>query len=114
LADAPLRIASMRLEQSARWIVRTLSAWFVRLWADDAGSVIAAEYLLLGSIVSLGGVGGLVAMRDSMNDGYREFGESMRELRPATSMQAPRGLLPRAHAESIAEHSPVLAIDVIP
>jgi hypothetical protein len=71
--------------------VSAMRSLLTRLWSDDTGSVIATEYLMLGSIVSLGGIGGLVAMRDSMNDGYREFGESVREIRPALQLSGAPG-----------------------
>ena len=35
---------------------------FVRLWEDESGSVIATEYLMLGSIVALGSVAGMAEM----------------------------------------------------
>lgn len=54
-----------------------------RFWADECGSVIAVEYLMLGSIVAAGSATGMVAMRDSMNDEMREFGGSVREIRQA-------------------------------
>jgi len=51
-----------------------------KLWADDAGSVIATEYLALGSIVGLGTIAGLQAMRDATNDEMREYGNSVRSF----------------------------------
>jgi Flp pilus assembly pilin Flp len=54
-----------------------------RFWADECGSVLAMEYLMLGSIVAVGGVTGLVSMRDSMNNEMKEFGSSVREVRQA-------------------------------
>lgn len=53
---------------------------FLRLWHDEAGSVIATEYLMLGSIVGLGGAAGLTQMRDSVNAEYAELGQSVRGL----------------------------------
>ena len=54
-----------------------------RFWADECGAVIATEYLMLGSIVAVGGATGLVSMRDSMNNEMKEFGTSVREVRQA-------------------------------
>lgn len=51
-----------------------------RLWQDDAGAVITAEYLALGSIVALGGVSGLVAMRDASVAEMEEYGRSIRSV----------------------------------
>jgi Flp pilus assembly pilin Flp len=59
------------------------------LWADECGAVIATEYLMLGSIVAVGGTTGLVAMRDAMTSEYQEFGNSVREVRQA---HTPAGL----------------------
>lgn len=54
-----------------------------KFWADECGAVVAMEYLMLGSIVAVGGVTGLVSMRDSMNNEMVEFGNSVREVRQA-------------------------------
>lgn len=54
-----------------------------KFWADEEGGVLATEYLMLGTIVAVGGTSGLVAMRDSMNSEFKEFGESVHEVRQA-------------------------------
>ncbi|MCS7272446.1 MAG: hypothetical protein NZ703_15285, partial [Gemmataceae bacterium] len=46
------------------------------------------EYLMLGSIVAAGGVGGMVAMRDAMIDEFKEFGQTTREIRQVYTQQA--------------------------
>jgi Flp pilus assembly pilin Flp len=66
-----------------------------KLWADECGAVIATEYLMLGSIVAVGGTTGLVAMRDAMTSEYQEFGTSVREVRQANT---PAGLTPKKAA----------------
>ena len=53
----------------------------VQFWIDESGSVLAAEYLLLGSIVAMGSAAGLASVRDSMNDECREWGNSVHETR---------------------------------
>lgn len=58
-----------------------------KLWADEAGAVIATEYLMLGSIVAAGGATGLASMRDAMVSEYQEFGQSVREIRQAYTPQ---------------------------
>jgi hypothetical protein len=63
----------------------------IRLWADEAGAIIATEYLMLGSIVAMGAAGGMVAMRDSIVDEYKEFGQGVREMRQSYSAPAQRG-----------------------
>jgi Flp pilus assembly pilin Flp len=62
-----------------------------RLWNDETGSIVATEYLMLGTIVSLGGAAGLATVRDSMNDEYKEFGASVREVRQSYSYPSRKG-----------------------
>lgn len=50
------------------------------LWADETGAVLATEYLTLGSIVALGSAAGLTAVKDSMVEEYKDFGNSIREV----------------------------------
>ena len=64
---------------------------FFRLWNDESGAVIATEYLLLGSIVSLGSASGMVAMRDSVVDEYKELGQGVRDIRHTKSQPASGG-----------------------
>lgn len=56
---------------------------FRKLWKDEDGAVIAAEYLMLGSIVAAGSATGLAAMRDAMISEYKDFGRSVGEVRRA-------------------------------
>lgn len=56
-----------------------------KLWNDDCGAIVTAEYLTLGSVVVLGGVGGLSMMRDSVNSEMQEFGNSVRSIRQSYS-----------------------------
>lgn len=56
-----------------------------KLWQDDSGAVLSAEYLILGSVVVLGGVGGLMAMSESVNSEMGEFGKSVRQIRQSYS-----------------------------
>jgi len=60
----------------------------IKLWHDESGAIVATEYLMLGSIVAAGGVGGMVAMRDAMIDEFREFGQTTREIRQAYTQEA--------------------------
>ena len=59
---------------------------FAQLWQDENGAVLSTEYLMLGSIVAMGAASGMAAMRDSMNDEFKEFGQSSRELRQSYSI----------------------------
>lgn len=63
---------------------------FARLWTDDAGAVIATEYLMLGSLVAAGSATGMVAMRDSVIDEYKELGQSVRDIRQQHGVPAAR------------------------
>lgn len=60
----------------------------MQLWKDESGAVVATEYLMLGSIVAAGGVGGMVAMRDAVIEEFKEFGQTTHELRQAYTQQA--------------------------
>jgi hypothetical protein len=51
-----------------------------KLWNDDAGSVIAAEYLALAGIVAMGGVAGLEAVRSATVDESQEVAKSIRAM----------------------------------
>lgn len=61
-----------------------------RLWADDAGAVIASEYLLLGVVVVLGGSAGLVAIRDQSVASMEDYGRSVRSIGQAYTVPAVR------------------------
>jgi len=63
----------------------------VRLWNDEAGAVIATEYLMLGSVVALGSASGMAAMRDAVNDEYKDMGQSVHEARQAYAIPAANG-----------------------
>ena len=53
---------------------------FRRLWADDAGSVIATEYVLLAGLVTFGAAAGLVEVRNAVNANLRDVGQSIRAV----------------------------------
>ncbi len=53
----------------------------IKLWKDEDGAVIAAEYLLLGSVVTVGAVSGLSAMRDSVESEFKSFAGEVQEAR---------------------------------
>lgn len=61
------------------------------LWHDEAGSVLATEYLMLGTIVTIGTATGLAAVRDSINDEYAEYGQQVRQIRQSYSVPARHG-----------------------
>jgi len=80
-------------------MIRQLMA---RLWNDEAGSVIATEYLMLGTVVALGSAGGMVTVRDSINDEYAEFGNSVRDVRQASMQSVPRAVKGKAVRPAVA------------
>jgi hypothetical protein len=52
-----------------------------QLWHDDCGGIITAEYLMLGSVLTIGTVSGMTAMRDATVEEMRESGNTMRPVR---------------------------------
>lgn len=67
-----------------------LRALFLRLWKDESG-VVATEYLLLGSVVTLGSVAGMAEMRDMTNNEFKDLGQSIHQTRQAYTLPALRG-----------------------
>ncbi len=53
----------------------------MKLLKDEDGAIIAAEYLLLGSIVAIGAVAGMVEIRDSIKNEYQDLGNQIKEVR---------------------------------
>lgn len=58
-----------------------------KLWQDDAGAVLTTEYLMLGTLVTLGGASGMAAMSDSINSEMREYGNAVRQMRQSYSVR---------------------------
>jgi hypothetical protein len=52
-----------------------------QLWQDDCGGIITSEYLLLGSILTLGTVSGMANLRDATVSEMSEMGGTMRAVR---------------------------------
>ncbi len=76
-----------------------------RLWNDESGSIIATEYLMLGTVVALGSATGMVTVRDSINEEYQEYGNTVREVRQAHTKGLPKGKTPPASATSLTDMS---------
>jgi hypothetical protein len=85
-------------------VLRTL---FVRLWNDEAGAVLSTEYLMLASVLSAGGVAGMVEMRDAVTDEYREAGRDVRELRRNHMPQPAQGTSAGATKSQMTNGPPV-------
>jgi hypothetical protein len=66
----------------------TVSLLARRFWEDDCGAVITSEYLLLGSVVTLGGVSGLAAMSNSVNQEMAEYGKAVGAVSQAYAVAA--------------------------
>ena len=60
-----------------------------QLWNDDCGAIIAAEYIMLGSVLMLGTAQGLATLRDSTNQELQEMGSAVRETRQHYTPQLP-------------------------
>jgi Flp pilus assembly pilin Flp len=46
---------------------------FLKLWKDDAGAIIAAEYLFIATILVIGIIAGLANVRDAINTELSEL-----------------------------------------
>ena len=51
-----------------------------RLWNDEAGAVVSIELVLVGSVLLLGLIVGLAALRDSVNNELADLGSAVDEL----------------------------------
>ena len=51
-----------------------------KLWADDAGALIAAEFLFVATILVIGTVVGLAQLRDAVNVELTELGNAIMAL----------------------------------
>jgi len=86
-----------------------LKTLFMRLWKDESGAIIATEYLMLGSIVVAGAAVGMASMRDSVVDEYKEFGNTVRDVRQSYSTPVNHGAVGKAggsNATNTAANSP--------
>ena len=64
---------------------------FKKLWQDDAGSVIATEYLALAGIVALGGVAGLQSLRDATIAESTELANGIRTINQSYQIDGQQG-----------------------
>jgi|SRR5581483_157396 len=53
---------------------------FARLWADDAGALIASEFLFLTTTLVIGTVVGQASVRNAVNAEFAEFGSTLTGL----------------------------------
>lgn len=52
-----------------------------KLWHDDCGAIITAEYMMVFGIMTLGAAQGLSSMRDAATQEMQETGAAVREAR---------------------------------
>ena len=57
-----------------------------RLWADDSGSVLTTEYLILGTLVSIGAGAGLNAVNVAVNRQAEQFSAAVVAINPSYSV----------------------------
>jgi hypothetical protein len=57
-----------------------LNTLFARFWADDAGALIASEFLFLATTLVIGTVVGQSSLRSAVNTEFAEFGNSLLAL----------------------------------
>jgi len=57
-----------------------INSLMTRFWADDCGAVLTTEYLLLGSIMTLGAATGLNAMKDATVKECENYAQSVSTL----------------------------------
>lgn len=86
-----------------------LYALLTRLWNDEAGSILATEYLMLGTIVGVGSAAGLATVRDSINEEYKEFGNTVRDVRQSYSVPMKKGGSGSANGTTVVDPSNPLA-----
>jgi hypothetical protein len=56
-----------------------------RLWSDDCGALVAAEWVFVGTILVLGVITGLVAVRQAVNSELTEFAQAVTALNQSYS-----------------------------
>lgn len=76
----------------------------VKFWNDECGAVLSTEYLMLGTVVAVGGASGMAAMRDSVSDEFREYGQSVREVRQAYNVNTRSGGGAQARGTAVSDN----------
>jgi len=61
------------------------------LWADQSGSVVSAELVLVGTVVTAGAVTGLQSVASSLNDELRDVSQAIRKVDQSYSYRGMRG-----------------------
>ena len=62
-----------------------------KMWADDCGSVLAAEYLIVGTVAIAGATLALDSARRAVNDQAQQFAASVTAINQSYSAPAQRG-----------------------
>jgi Flp pilus assembly pilin Flp len=62
-----------------------------KLWSDDQGALIATEYLFVSTIIVIGIVVGLTAVRDAVNAELTVLGDAILALNPSYTVSGTTG-----------------------
>lgn len=57
-----------------------MTTTFKKLWADDRGALLSAEWVFMGTILVIGVTAGLVSVRNGVDAELSEFGNAMTSL----------------------------------
>lgn len=63
----------------------------LKLWNDDAGAIIAAEYLFFATILVIGVIVGLASVRDAINNELAELANAYLALSQAYTLSGQSG-----------------------
>lgn len=71
-----------------------MTSYAKKLWSDDAGAIIAAEYLFVVTILVIGTIVGLASVREAINTELTEVGNALLALSQGftiSGIQGPNG-----------------------
>lgn len=60
---------------------------FARLWSDDSGAILSAEYLFLMATCVCGVVVGMVELRNAVNELFFDTAACIRAMKPSAYLQ---------------------------
>lgn len=55
---------------------------FKRLWNDDKGAIMSQEFILMSGLLVTGLSGGMMSLRDSINQNYEQIGKNIQVAVP--------------------------------
>ena len=77
-----------------------------KLWNDDRGAIVTAEYMMVFGIMALGAAQGLSTLRDTATQEMKEMGTAVRETRLQYSPQIGKSKSQQPAAVSYAPRLP--------